>query len=173
MARAKGPTAGVFLRSNRSSQKSARWATKIDQWVEATEKRKNAVFRDATQRIIDIMQSTVPVKDGFLRASLVVAVNSPPPAADKKKGDSSNVYNPAAIQAAISKAVAGDRIVAAYTMVYARRLEFGFTGVDSLGRNYNQPARGWARLAAQQWAEVVAQSGAAAKARVAERSNGE
>lgn len=26
------------------------------------------------------------------------------------------------------------------TMVYSRRLELGFTGTDSLGRNYNQPA---------------------------------
>lgn len=33
-------------------------------------------------------------------------------------------------------------------LVYARRLEYGFSGTDSLGRTYNQPPGGYARRAA-------------------------
>ena len=32
------------------------------------------------------------------------------------------------------------------TVVYARRLELGFTGQDSLGRTYNQPAKPYLRV---------------------------
>ena len=31
------------------------------------------------------------------------------------------------------------------TVVYAPRVEFGFSGTDSLGRNYNQPAKSFLR----------------------------
>lgn len=33
------------------------------------------------------------------------------------------------------------------TVVYAPRVEFGFTGTDSLGREYNQPAKSFLRSA--------------------------
>lgn len=35
------------------------------------------------------------------------------------------------------------------TVVYAPRVEFGFTGLDSLGRMYNQPAKSFLRVSAK------------------------
>lgn len=166
---ARGPTTGLFTRSGRSSQGAARFASQVDEWVQQTEKRINAVFRMSTQRIIQVMQEDVPYRDGFLRASLVVLVNKPPPVADKKAEGASTAWNIAEVQLAIAGAVNGDRIVSAYTMEYARRLEYGFTGTDSLGRSYRQAPRGWVRKASSRWKEIVAEVTEEAKARVASR----
>lgn len=129
----------------------------------------NAVFRLSTQKVITIMQSNVPYRDGFLRASLVVLVNKDPPRANRSEEQGMGQYTDAYMQLQIAGAKAGDRIVAAYTMEYARRLEYGFNGVDSLGRQYNQAPIGWTRLAAAQWRACVDEATAEAKARVASR----
>jgi hypothetical protein len=39
--------------------------------------------------------------------------------------------------------------------VYARRLNYGFTGTDSLGRQYNQRGYFFVDLAAQRWQQIV------------------
>lgn len=150
---ARGPS--VTTRAGRASFGKARFASQIDAWVNQTEKRINAVFRLSTQKVISYMQENVPVRDGFLRASLVVLVNQDPPKADKTDEDGLGPYTDAYMNMALAGAVAGDRVVSAYTMVYARRLEYGFTGTDSLGRSYNQPPRGWTRAAAARWNEAV------------------
>lgn len=160
---ARGPS--VITRSGRASSGQARFSSQIDAWVNQTEKRINAVFRLSTQKVISYMQENVPVRDGFLRASLVVLVNQDPPKADKTDEDGMGPYTDAYMKMALAGAVAGDRIVSAYTMVYARRLEYGFNGTDSLGRSYNQPPRAWVRLAAQQWPQAVEAATKEAKAR--------
>lgn len=167
---ARGPTTGLFTRAGRSSQGAARFASQVDAWVQETEKRVNAVFRLSTQKVISIMQSNVPYRDGFLRASLVVLVNQKPPKADRGQESGMGQYTDAYMQMQIAGAKAGDRIVAAYTMEYARRLEYGFNGVDSLGRSYNQAPIGWTRSAASQWRACVEEATAEAKARVAARN---
>jgi len=145
----------VTTRSGRASFGQARFGSQVDAWVQQTEKRLNAVFRLSTQKVISYMQENVPYRDGFLRASLVVLVNQDAPKADRTDEDGMGPFNEAYMQAVIAGAVAGDRIVSAYTMVYARRLEYGFTGTDSLGRSYNQAPRGWTRAAVGRWNEAV------------------
>lgn len=175
---ARGPTVGVFTRSGRISRNKARIANIVSEWAQQSEKRMNAIFRLSTQRVIEVMQRTdkeggyLPYQDGFLRASLVVLVNKEPPRADRTQEDSSSAYNPAEIQLAIAGAKAGDRIVAAYTMEYARRLEFGFVGTDSLGRTYNQTGIGWTKRATQQWKQIVKEVEQEAMARVLSKDQG-
>lgn len=166
---ARGPTTGVFARSGRASQGAARFASQVDEWVNQTEARVNAVFRTATLKLARLMQSTAPYDTGALRASLVATINAPPPVADKTREGASTSYNEAAIIGVISNAKDGDRVLLSYTMKYARRLEYGFVGTDSLGRTYNQPPLAWNRLAAAQWSRLVSESAAEAKASVAAR----
>ena len=171
-----GPTPGVFLRSGRASQGQARFAAEVDEWVRATKARMDAVFRTATLRLIQKMQTPgeyVPFDTGALRASLVVTVNgSPPPPRTKEPASPSTAWSDGEVIATIAGAVAGDKVIASYTVAYARRLEFGFVGTDSLGRTYNQQGRGWVRRAAQQWPAIVAQATADAKAAVAANTKG-
>lgn len=55
-----------------------------------------------------------------------------------------------------------------YQANYARRINYGFVGEDSLGRNYNQAGRGFVERAAAKWPTIVAE----AAARVCQRSGG-
>jgi hypothetical protein len=106
------------------------------------------------------MQKGVPVDTGFLRASLVTAVNQPLPSPGKAAWGTST-----SMQMTLSQATIGDYITAGYTAVYAMRLEYGFVGQDALGRSYSQPPRGWVRAAAMQWPQIVNRVVADLKAR--------
>ena len=138
-----------------------KFSATVDKWVLATEKRQEAVFRQSAQAVVEVMQKGVPVKDGFLRASMVVQVNMPLPVANQVGfGGSAPNY-----QMTLASAAVGDYITAGYTAVYGPRLEFGFVGQDALGRSYSQPPRGWVRAAAMQWPQIVNRVVADLKAR--------
>lgn len=110
----------------------------------------------------------LPVDTGFLRASLLVGpapLNAPlttPP-----KDGSSATWDPATVSLALTNVELSDVIEARYTAAYARRIEYGFTGTDSLGRTYSQPGRRFVALAAQQWPQIVDAVAAEAKSRAA------
>lgn len=46
---------------------------------------------------------------------------------------------------------------------YARRIEYGFTGQDSLGRSYNQSGRGMVGLTVLEWPDIVKAAAASVK----------
>lgn len=49
----------------------------------------------------------------------------------------------------------GDKVHLGYQAAYARRMNYGFVGEDSLGRNYNQSGLGFAEKAAAKWPQIV------------------
>lgn len=112
----------------------------------------------------------LPVDLGILRASLVGVIgSSPPPIKETPKDGAAQTYDAGEINLIISNADLDDVITVAYTVAYARRVHYGFKGKDSLGRTYNQPARPWVTLAAQQWPRIVEETARDAKASVASR----
>ena len=60
----------------------------------------------------------------------------------------------------------GDVATFTWTAEYARRVNNGFTGADSLGRNYTQVGAHFVEGAVDQWPAIVRASIAKAKARV-------
>lgn len=168
---ARGPTVGVFTRSTgRVSQGAARFSKQVEEFGIRAKRDITKVFHVATARLVEEMQKTsaegghLPFKEGYLRASLVITINSAPPIPDKTKKDATTSYNFNALVRQINRSKIGDRVTASYTMIYARRLEYGFTGTDSLGRAYNQPPRAFARLAAQKWKGIVSDVASEVKA---------
>lgn len=135
----------------------------VTAWVRQTQLRQEAVRKESVQRLVDAMQEPVakgghlPVDTGFLRASLRAVIGDQMPAmleTPKKKGGSYQ-FNEGEITGVIANAKFSDVITLAYTAAYARRLEYGFTGTDSLGRHYNQKGRGFVRRATQRWKSIV------------------
>lgn len=164
---ARGPTTGMhFSQRGTASRGQARFASKVDEWVMATQQRVTAVLRESARRVIEEMQRPVneggnmPIDTGFLRASLVVVVNGNPPIANRISDGRRYAYNASTIVLEIAKFNAGDRMVAAYTANYARHLEYGSQG---------RAGRGFTRLASQQWGRIVQEVTAEAKARVPAR----
>jgi hypothetical protein len=149
----------------------------VSAWAKATKERHRAIFRDAAQRVVALMQAPVgeggriPIVTGFLRSSLQASLTAMPPmreGAVPKEGVT-YPYSGAEVALVINSAEVGDTIYVGYAAAYARRLEYGFKGEDSLGRVYDQSGRGWVRAAAEQWPQVVKQAETEAYAAVAAR----
>ena len=156
------------------------FSAQVDEWCRQTEARMLAVFRESAQRVISEMQKVgpsakspgggaggaMPVDTGFLRASLMTTLNQPTSQV-KFKDDAIGAYvwEEGQVQLVILAAKIGDSIYAVYTAAYARRMEYGFSGTDSLGRTYNQRGYGFVRLAAQKWQSIVQAVVAEAKGR--------
>lgn len=130
----------------------------VDLWVQQTEERMNAIFKSSAQEVIRIMQAPVaeggnmPVDTGFLRASLQVTVNGAPvpairpnPNPNAPKGSLDN-YTATVASLAIAGAEIGDSVVASYSANYAPMIEYGTS---------KSAPRGFVRLAAAQWQEIV------------------
>jgi hypothetical protein len=83
-------------------------------------------FTEFSQDVSHEVQAATPVKTGFLRNSWHVTIN----------GEDA---------ATVSELKLGDIFGFVNTAVYARRVEYGFVGTDSLGRKYNQPPRAFVR----------------------------
>lgn len=131
------------------------WQAYVDDWCRQSEKRMLAVFKRAVELLADELQfgrqngGKVPWVDGNMARSLAAELNGlvqtsaadPPPAGDPG--------------AQIALLQLGDVIHLGYQAIYARRVNYGFVGEDSLGRNYNQEGAHFVEYAASVWPVMV------------------
>lgn len=119
----------------------------IAKWSEKAESAAVDVFRNGSLDMYDELAAATPVDTGNLRNSLVAHVNGFVTSTVTGPGASSSdsTFRSGAEQsiAAISALELGDKVTYVYHASYARRLNYGFTGYDSLGRYFNQPGRFW------------------------------
>jgi hypothetical protein len=108
----------------------ADFAADVSAWCNRAGRLARQVFQatafDAVQRV----QELTRVDTGFLRSNWTAM----------KPGDAEPVAGrvpPPGV--AIAEAEIGEIILIVNPTVYARRIEYGFVGEDSLGRHYNQP----------------------------------
>ena len=128
-----------------------RWST-LDQWTKKTEKRIDAVLKDATQSVVAVAQQTkakggrMPVDTGNLRNSLRSSV------AGGAMGEGASSY---ILVAAGMKG--GDLATFTWTAEYAAAVNNG---------NRGRPGAHFVEGAVDQWPAIVRASIAKAKARV-------
>jgi len=128
-----------------------RWST-LDQWTKKTEKRIDAVLKDATQSVVAVAQQTkakggrMPVDTGNLRNSLQSSV------AGGASGEGEESY---ILVAAGMKG--GDLATFTWTAEYAAAVNNG---------NRGRPGAHFVEGAVDQWPAIVRASIAKAKARV-------
>jgi len=139
---------------------ATKFEAQIDKWVNQTSKDLELIFKQSAQEVFSKAQTPVaqggnmPVDTGFLRNSFVAGLNG-----------STSLKGPDAYVAAIAGAKLGDVVFGGWTAKYAARIEFGFSGQDSLGRTYNQDGRGFARKAAMEWQQIVQRNAAKVRAK--------
>lgn len=120
----------------------------VNKWTLETEQRSTEAYQNGLLDMYDALADATPVKTGNLRNSLVVHVNgqgdtSTVTGPGNSAGDSTNRSGASQSIANIMGVKLGDRVSFVYNATYARRLNYGFTGMDSLGRYYNQAGRFW------------------------------
>jgi hypothetical protein len=93
---------------------------------------------------------------GFLRGSWYVFIGDGGGDSSAGKPDVSGGVSIATVNAALQKAKAGETIYFLNGAKYALRLEFGFVGTDSLGRDYNQAPRSFVRSSIAEFQTIVA-----------------
>lgn len=111
-----------------------------------------ALLRNSVQALAKVASTTipnggrVPVKTGNLARSVVVDTKPPKIIEGLATGDYS---------LGIANLKPGEPIYIGWQAVYARRMNYGFVGADSLGRVYNQSGFGFAEAAAAQWPTIL------------------
>lgn len=149
------------------------FAAQVDAWAKKVKTRQVAVFRESAQRVISDMQTPegaggrMPVDTGFMRASLQATLGTPASGTLKPPLEGAvQAFDAGQVALVIAGAELGDTIYATYGAAYARRLEYGFVGQDSLGRTYNQAGKAFVRSAAQKWGQIVGEVTGELKARL-------
>lgn len=131
----------------------------VSAWARKTPQRITAVRRRAIEMLGEEMARTkpeggrVPVDTGNLSRSLLASTSGMPKTA-KGPFSGSNI-------GIITATLRADQpLWIGYQAEYARRMNSGFVGADSLGRVYNQPGNYFAEGAAQQWPDFVRKAAA-------------
>lgn len=135
----------------------------IEGWVAENQVFLEAVVKESTQEVIRLMKvprsagGNMPVDTSFLQNSLVGLPGGSIPEVDPQADGSAGPQtgNTAAIEAVIANWQMGEAMSFGFIAAYALRQNYGFTGTDSLGRNYNQPGRHFVELAVEQWPQIV------------------
>lgn len=133
------------------------FAAQVSAWAAKSEARLQATRNRAIVLLGEEMSTSVreggrvPFKDGHLARSLVASTSGMP------KAD--NVIPPAGnVGAAAAVLPLTQAIWLGYSMVYARRQNYGFVGADVLGRVYNQAGSYFVEGAIEKWPRLVAQA---------------
>jgi len=125
----------------------------VNKWTKQTVERSEEAFKIGVLDFAIHLRDTTPIDTGFLRSSLTAGINGQLPSGPNAEYGS--VYNDTRLLDVINNLKLGDRIMLVYQATYARRLEYGFTGTDSLGRFYNQAGRFWITAAGQKYSSIM------------------
>lgn len=121
-------------------------------WAGVSSDGLTALLRNSVQALAREASTTipnggrVPVKTGNLARSVVVDTKEPQIIEGLAKGNYS---------LGIAGIKPGDTIYIGWQAAYARRMNYGFVGADSLGRVYNQTGYGFAEATAAKWPTIV------------------
>lgn len=125
----------------------------VNKWTKETKERSDEAFRLGVLDFFIELRDTTPIDTGFLRSSLTVGKNGVLP--QGPNAEYGSVYNDQRALSVIGDLKVGDKVTMVYQAPYARRLEYGFTGTDSLGRFYNQAGRFWVTAAGQKYRSIM------------------
>lgn len=123
-------------------------------WAQEAKAKLRDTFRESVQELAIEMstgepQGNVPVKTSNLANSVLVQIGTMPAVA----APSAKFVTPELANA--QRLEIGDDAFIGYQARYARRINYGFVGQDSLGRSFNQSGRGFVESAKAKWPGIV------------------
>lgn len=131
----------------------------VNKWTKETEERSTEAFQNGILDFYDELRAATPVLTGNLRDAWVASKSGNAIQTVTGPGDNpSESGNRSGIEQSlqtITNLKLGDRVDIMNNATYYRRLEFGFSGFDSLGRYYNQPGRFFARQVGARYRSIM------------------
>lgn len=131
------------------------FAADVDAWCRATEARMLAVFKRAVELLADELTfgrqngGKVPWDTGNMARSLVAEINAD---VMTKEGTFAAAGD---VGAKVALLEIGDVITLGYQAIYARAVNYGYVGTDSLGRSVNREGAHFVEYAASMWPVMV------------------
>lgn len=126
----------------------------LGEWAAKAGDQLEALARVACQDLAEETVDGTPVDVGFLVGNWQPSLNTPNLGTDES--GSGNGYAMSKVGLVVTNIKAGDTFYLVNNAAYARRIEFGFVGADSLGRVYNQRGQFMVTKAIQKWPSIVA-----------------
>ena len=132
------------------------FADTVDAWAKETEQRMTAVWRQSIDDLADHMNTTrdnggrLPKLTGNLMRSLLASTSAMP-----STGGPDAKYSGQDVGLVTAGLRLDQTVWLGYQAIYARRLNYGFVGEDSLGRNYNQAGAHFVEGAIADWPNIV------------------
>ena len=130
----------------------------VNNWTKETEERSEQAFRNGALDFYDALAAATPVLTGNLRNSLIATVGGETSSVTGPGNSTSDSTFRSGAESSISNIMSakiGDRISYMYNATYFRRLNYGFTGYDSLGRYYNQAGRFWVHTVGVRYRSIM------------------
>ena len=109
------------------------------------------IMRTSVQKLTAAVEDGTPKKTGNAYRSWLGSTTAMPPV----RPDVSEFSDNDATGVAIAGLDVGDTFYLGAQAAYMARLNYGFTGEDSLGRTYNQAGIGWIEREAAMWPQYV------------------
>ena len=132
------------------------FADTVDAWTKETEQRMTAVWRQSIDDLAEVMNRTrsnggrLPHLTGNLMRSLLASTSAMP-----STGGPDAKYSGQDVGLVTAGLRLDQTIWLGYQAIYARRMNYGFVGEDSLGRTYNQAGAHFVEAAIADWPNIV------------------
>lgn len=130
----------------------------MTRWAQLSKRQMEALGRQSIQALCYRVQAnTAPpigpnVITGFLMGSWQPSIGQPPKAASEQHPDKDSDVE---LSLMLSTMQLGQTFFYVNNAAYAMRQEFGFTGVDSLGRAVHQQGKFFVKKTVSQWPAIV------------------
>lgn len=126
----------------------------VNKWTRETEERATDAYREGVKDFYDELYANTPVDTGNLRNSLR-ATKTGMIEQQFPSGPGYNASSQASAYQVIDSLELGEKVTLGYAATYARRLNYGFVGYDSLGRLYNQAGRFWIEAVGSRYRAIM------------------
>lgn len=122
----------------------------IDAFIDQAQGNANIVMQAIAEEILASLQANTPVKTGNLRANWIITTGNGVATIGGARADQS--------LGVITSLRAGDVFAIVNPVVYARRVNNGFVGEDSLGRHYDQKGAHMVERTLAQLSDIVSRA---------------
>jgi hypothetical protein len=126
------------------------FSAQVKDWTDKAKRNFSMVHRSTVQKLYIAVVEDTPILTGNARRSWAMSTTAMPQIAS---GPAS--FMPADIGLSIATLPTGSPVYIGAQAIYIPRLNYGFTGTDSLGRNYNQAGLMFVERNAERWQEFV------------------
>jgi hypothetical protein len=129
------------------------FSASVKDWTEKAKRNFAMVHRQAVQKLYQAVVEDTPIKTGNARRSWAMSTTAMPQIAS---GPAS--FMPSDIGLSIATLPPGSPVYIGGQAIYLGRLNYGFSGTDSLGRVYNQSGLLFVERNAEKWQSFVDQA---------------